>query len=177
MGFFERMGLVEREEPIVPEYEPIPMPVVEVEANIQSAENVVEAIYEQNGMSDKSTSIYTVQALISTLPQEMTMQKMQTTVAGILSVSGKAVSDLLADAQRRVDVLNAARCTIVDERETEITAAKADIENLKVLIESATVKIHEAEKIIETTQHDIDAECDAIASLVAFCNGMTEGTT
>lgn len=177
MGLFERIGLVEREEPIIPEYEPTPAPVVEVEANIQSAENVVEEIYEQNGMSDKSTSIYTVQALISTLPQEMTMQKMQTTVAGILSVSGKAVSDLLADAQRRVDVLNAARSTIVGERDAEITAAKADIENLKVLIESATVKIREAEKIIETTQHDIDAECDVISSLVTFCNGMTEETT
>lgn len=176
MGFFEKLGLVEREaDPVVPVMpEVVAEPEIEVNAEINSATNVVEDIYAQNGLADRSNSIYTVQALIDTLPDEMTTAKKQSTVSGILMVSGKSVADLLNDAQNRIDVLCAARDEVVNDRNNEITAASNDIEALKQAIEVATIKIKEAEEIIAATKELVNSEIGAIDNLIKFCEGMNK---
>lgn len=176
MGFFEKLGLIEREvDPVVPVMpEVVAEPEIEVDAEINSSVNVVEEIYAQNGLSDRSNSIYTVQALIDTLPDEMTTAKKQNTVSGILMVSGKPVTDLLNDAQNRIDVLCAARDKIVGDRNNEIAVASNDIEELKKAIEIATIKIKEAEEIISATKDLVGDEIGAIDNLVKFCEGMNK---
>lgn len=176
MGFFEKLGLVEREvEPVVevaPEV--IAEPEVEVDAEINSAVNVVDEIYAQNNLADKSDSIYTVQALIDTLPDEMTTARKQSTVSGILMVSGKSVANLLRDAENRIDILCAARDKIINDRTAEIAVASNDIEELKKAIEIATIKIKEAEEIIAATKDLVGDEIYAINNLVKFCEGMNK---
>jgi LPS O-antigen subunit length determinant protein (WzzB/FepE family) len=135
---------------------------------------VVDEIYAQNDLADKSNSIYTVQALIDTLPDEMTTAKKQSTVSGILMVSGKSVADLLSDAQNRIDILCAARDKIVSDRTDEIAVASADIEELKKAIEIATIKIKEAEEIITATKNSVGDEINVIDNLVKFCEGMNK---
>lgn len=175
MSFLKKLGLVEDDEPVVSvEIEQVQNPVVEVDAKINSAANVVDEIYAQNEMSDKSNSIYTVQALIDTLPSEMTTAKKQSTVNGILMVSGKPVNSLIDDAQNRIDVLCAARDKIVSDRESEIAVASADIEALKQAIEVATIKIKEAEEIIAATKDSVGDEINVIDNLVKFCEGMNK---
>lgn len=174
MSWLEKMGLVEREEPIVPVMPEVTLePEVEVDAEINSTTNVVDEIYAQNDLSNKSNSIYTVQALIATLPAEMTTAKKQSTVSGILMVSGKSVTDLINDAQDRIDTLCAARDKIVGDRTNEITVANGDIEELKRAIEAATIKIKEAEDIIEATKKSVGDEIEVIDELVKFCEGMS----
>lgn len=175
MGLFEKLGLVEAttsEPGIGCAYVSDPAPNMEVEAEISSVANVVDEIYAQNNLGDKSNSIFTVQALIDTLPAEMTTPKKQATVFGILAVSGKSLSDLLADANERVSVLNVAQESIVRGRTDEINIAKADIEQLKQAIEAANIKIKEAEDIIEATKMSVSHELGEISALVEFCNGM-----
>lgn len=173
MSFLKRLGLVEDEEQIVSVVtEPVQELAVEVDAEINSSVNVVDEIYAQNGLSDKGNSIYTVQALIDTLPDEMTTAKKQSTVSGILMVSGKSISDLLNDANNRIDTLCAARDKIVSDRTDEIMVANSDIEELKRAIEVATIKIKEAEDIIAATKQSVDEEIGAIDNLVKFCEGM-----
>lgn len=175
MSLWEKIGLVEREEPVVPVItEATPEPEVEVDAEINSTTNVVDEIYAQNGLSDRGNSIYTVQALINTLPAEMTTAKKQSTVSGILMVSGKSVENLLKDAQDRIDTLCAARDKIVGDRTDEITVANSDIEELKRAIEAATIKIKEAEDIIEATKKSVDEEIGEIDGLIKFCEGMSD---
>lgn len=175
MSWLEKMGLVEREESVAPAVTDVtPEPEVEVDANISSTTNVVDEIYMQNDLSDRSNSIYTVQALIDTLPAEMTTTKKQNTVSGILMVSGKSVADLLNDAYNRIDTLCAARDKIVGDRTDEIMTTNGDIEELKKAIEAATIKIKEAEDIIEATKKSVGDEIDAIDSLVKFCEGMNK---
>lgn len=180
MGFFERLGLVERESAndfaavMATEVNHDEHAIVDVNADINSAVNVIDEIYEQNGLADKSNSIYTVQALIDTLPEEMTTAKKQTTVSGILMVSGKSVDDLLDDAQNRVNTLSVARDEIVNEKTTEIEEANHDIEELKKAIETATIKIKEASEIISATNKSVDDEINAIDGLVKFCEGMNK---
>ena len=108
MGIFEklsRMGLVEREEEDIHIPVATEVPKVEANADINSTENVIADIYAQNGVSDKENSIYAVQSFIDTLPSEMTTAKKQSSVAGILKVTGKSVDSLLMDADNRVGIL------------------------------------------------------------------------
>jgi LPS O-antigen subunit length determinant protein (WzzB/FepE family) len=112
--------------------------------------------------------------LIDTLPDEMTTAKKQSTVSGILMVSGKSVNNLLDDAQNRIDVLCAARDKIVDDRTNEIAVANADIEELKKAIEIATIRIKEAEGIISATKDSVGDEINAIDNLIKFCEGMNK---
>lgn len=177
MGLLEKMGLVERESTIdAANYPVFVEPETEVEAHVESTVDVVDTIYCQNDLSNRADSIYTIKALIDTLPSEMTTAKKQATVSGILQVSGKSVAALLADAENRKCVLAAASTKIIQERHDEIATANADIEELKHAIEAATIKIKEAEDIISATSQSVTDELKAIDALVDFCNGM-EGVT
>ena len=180
MGLFEKWGLIEREDAndfvvaTTPKMNHDEQLNIDVNVDINSTVNVIDEIYEQNNLADKSNSIYTVRALIDTLPEEMTTAKKQTTVSGILMVSGKSVEHLLNDAQTRVNTISVARDEIVNEKTTEIEEANRDIEKLKELIEAATIKIKEASEIIDATNKSVDDEINAIDGLVKFCEGMNK---
>lgn len=178
MNLFEKIGLVEREAPVLDGEYILPMDnernFPEVDADIKSPVNVVDEIYAQNDLSSKSSSIFTVQALIAALPPEMTTVKKQATVSSILQVSGKSVDDLLDDAAKRIEILTAARDKIVGKHTEEISEANADIEDLKKAIEAANIRIKEAEEIINTTKQSVSDEVGIIEGLVEFCNGMEE---
>lgn len=173
MSFLERLGLIERED--VDVQAPVAMseaPTVEANAEITSTENVIDEIYAQNGMSNKGNSIYAVQSFIDTLPAEMTTAKKQSSVYGILKVTGKSVDSLLLDAENRKDILAAANNKIVKENDEVINTAKADIEELKKAIEAANITIKNAEEIKESTIKAVDDEMKAIEELIQFCEGM-----
>ena len=173
MSFLERLGLIEREDTDVKI--PVTMsevPTVEANAEINSTENVIDEIYAQNGMSNKDNSIYAVQSFIDTLPAEMTTAKKQSSVYGILKVTGKSVDSLLLDAENRMNILAAANNKIVKENDEVINTAKADIEELKKAIEAANITIKNAEEIKESTIKAVDDEIKAIDELVKFCEGM-----
>lgn len=178
MGVLKKFFFVENEGPepveqlLEQQEEKEPEPEIEVDADIQSAENIVEEIYIQNNLTDGSTSIFTVQKLIQTLPEEMATATQQTTVAGILEVSGIQICDLIRNASTRTDVLRAAESQIVAERTAEIEEAKADIEMLKKTIEAANVKIKKAEDIIAAAQTSINKEVKVISELMNFCIEM-----
>lgn len=152
--------------------QPANEPVEPVTAVVDSVDSVVASIYEQNNLSDTSDSIYAIGKLIGTLPKEMTTQKMQETVAGILAVTEKSIPALLCDAHKRIDVLNAAKDSIVAERTAEIERANADIECLKQAIESAQKLIKNAETVIDAVQKQISDEVEGIMKLVQFSEGM-----
>lgn len=180
MGVFEKLGLVEKVNTSKDTFEVYGQPTFSgdnFDVNVNTAdisENVVEDIYAQNNLSDKSDSIFTVSALIDTLPAEMTTEKKKVTVHNILKVSGKSVEALLLDASNRIEILNAAKDKIISEKSTEVETAKNDIEDLKKAIEAATIVIQKAEKTIENTEDAINSEVKAINALTDFCNGMME---
>ena len=173
MSWLEKLGLVEAAEPIEPVFVPVEEDVVfEVDASISDGDNVVEDFYAKNDLSDRSNSIYTVQALIATLPAEMTTAKKQSTVAGILGVQGIAVDTLVEDAKTRVDTLLQAKAVVLNDRTYEIESNKAEIESLKQAIEEANIRIRNAEEIIAATEQAVGDEVKVIDGLVEFCAGM-----
>jgi hypothetical protein len=125
-------------------------------------------------MSDKDNSIYAVQSFIDTLPAEMTTVKKQSSVYGILKVTGKSVESLIADANSRIVVLSSAKDKVFAEKEADIDAAKNDIEELKKAIEAANIVINNAEAIKESTAKAVSDEIAAIEELIKFCEGMDD---
>lgn len=178
MAWLNKLKLFEIDEPEAPTasepeaVEEEQEPQVDAEANIQSTANIISEIYAQNNLSDKTNSIFTVQALINTLPQEMPTTAKQSTVSGILAVSGTKVQDLTVDAERRRNVLGAAKDKVVREQEALIDEAKADIESLKQAIASANVAIKNAEDIIAATEREVRNETKVINELIEFCEGV-----
>ena len=173
MSFLEKWGLIEREDVDVPA--PVRVsepPVVETNVEITSTENVIDEIYAQNDLSNKDNSIYAVQSFIDTLPSEMTTAKKQSSVYGILKVTGKPVESLMMDANNRMCILSDAKSKIFAEKNAIIEAAKNDIEELKKAIEAANIVINNAEAIKESTAKAVNDEIEAIEELVKFCEGM-----
>lgn len=175
MGLFDKLFTVESVDS--EQASPVPAEPAEhkaISAVVETAESVVSKIYAQNEMGDEGNSIYAVSKLMNTLPKEMSTPNMQKTIAGILAVTEKSVPALIADAHKRIDVLNAARDSVVAERTAEIDGANADIERLKQAIEAAQKVIKNAEDVMDATKQQIADEVEEIEKLIKFSEGMVE---
>lgn len=173
MGLFDKLFTVEEVDPKHPVTAPTePVQLEPVRAEVSTTEGVVAKIYALNELSDEGNSIYAVSKLMNTLPKEMTTPKMQQTIAGILAVTEKSVPALIADANKRIEVLTTACETVVQERTAEIQSANADIERLKQAIEVAEKVIKNAEDVMEATRRQIAEEVEEIQKLVKFSEGM-----
>lgn len=173
MSLFEKFFTVETvdsKHPVATPTEPVESAAVS--AVVDSADSVVAKIYAQNELTEEGDSIYAVSKLMNTLPKEMTTPKMQQTIAGILAVTEKSVPALIADGNKRIDVLTAARDSVVAERTEEIAQANADIERLKQAIEVAQKVIRNAEDVMEATKQQIAGEVEDIEKLIKFSEGM-----
>lgn len=177
MSLLERMGLVRAEYDGISDIPTQSVPaeceveLPEIDATQVAYEDVIQSIYQQGSVTDDN-SIFKIKAYIDILPQEMTKVKKQASIAGILSVNGINVNDLIEDGLNRGRVLEAAEESIRTENEALIAETEADIENLKSLIEAAEAKIEEAKGRIAQSCEAIAAEQDAIKQLLEFANGV-----
>lgn len=177
MSLLERMGLVRTEYDGVPDVPVQSVPaeyeadLPEIDATQVSYEDVIQSIYQQGGVADNN-SIFKIKAYIDILPQEMTKIKKQASIAGILTVNGININDLIEDGLNRERVLEAAQNSIKSENEALIAETEADIENLKSLIEAAEGKIEEAKGRIAQSSEAIVAERDSIEQLLDFASGV-----
>ena len=177
-SLFERMGLVRAEFEDVPDIpvQPAADPLYEAEvpaidATQVSYEDVIASIYQQ-GEIDDANSIFKIKAYIDILPQEMTKAKKQASIAGILTVNGINVDDLVEDGMKRIRILSAADDSIKSENDAAISEAEADIENLKSLIEQAEARIEETKQKTANSSAAIQRESDAIKDLLEFASGV-----
>ena len=178
-GLLERMGLVRSEYEDVPTMPIVPMPempsyeeeVPTIDASQVSYEDVIRSIYEQGNVSDED-SIFKIKAYIDILPAEMTNAKKQASIAGILTVNGINVVDLINDGQHRICVLEGAEADIKTDNDEVIAQAEADIERLKSLIEEAEAKIAESKKKTSEASAAIKSEVEAITQLLEFADGI-----
>ena len=179
-SLFERMGLVRTEYegasniPMPPmvesSYEP-EVPVID--ATQVSYEDVIASIYQQGEVNDDN-SIFKIKAYIDILPQEMTKAKKQASIAGILTVNGINVNNLIEDGLNRGRVLDAAEESIKAENDALIAEAEADIEHLKALIEQAEARIEDSKQKASDSSAAIHREKDAIEQLLEFANGVVD---
>ena len=177
-GLFERMGLVRTEYegmpeiPMQPVSEPMYAPETPViDATQVSYDDVIASIYQQGDIDDEN-SIFKIKAYIDILPQDMTKAKKQASIAGILSVNGINVDDLIEDGLKRGRALDAAEDSIRAENDALIAETEADIEHLKSLIEQAEARIEESKQKTSDSSAAIQKEKEAISQLLEFANGV-----
>ena len=169
-GLFERMGLVRTEYEGMPEIpmQPVSEPMYAPETPVIDAaqvsyDDVIASIYQQGDIDDEN-SIFKIKAYIDILPQDMTKAKKQASIAGILSVNGINVDDLIEDGLKRGRALDAAEDSIRAENDALIAE--------KSLIEQAEARIEESKQKTSDSSAAIQKEKEAISQLLEFANGV-----
>ena len=76
-------------------------PEVEVELDDVNTDTLIEDIYVQNELYDKTKSIFKVEELINSLPKEMVTETKKTSVLAILGSFGLTVTDVIIDGDNR----------------------------------------------------------------------------
>ena len=109
MGLLTKLGLVEEVptnnyDEAVEEYS-YEEEIVEAELESVNTETLIDDIYAQNNLADKSRSIFKVEELISSLPKEMVTETKRNSVLAILGSFNLTAIDVVTDGEERVKIL------------------------------------------------------------------------
>lgn len=176
MGFFQTIGKAFVEEVPMENYEaPIDMDVYDdaVEAELAEVDTntLIEDIYTQNELYDKSHSIFKVEELIASLPKEMVTDTKRASVLAILGSFNLTSIEVLEDGEKRIDVLNRIKTQIDLDCKDAIANKEAQIEELKKSIADLTVEIANEQDKMKTSDEIISDETVKIGNLIKFIGG------
>lgn len=175
MGFLERMGLVEE----VPtenaeynvDYDVDYEDAVDAELSQVNTDTLIEDVYSENNLSDKSKSIFKVEELIASLPKEMPTEAKKNTVSSALAVFGMTSVEVTEDGEKRMATLS----TILNQIETnatdEINYKEGSIEEHKKEISRLEKEISDKQDEVKKSKETINTEIDKIDKLIKFIGG------
>lgn len=146
-------------------------PPVEAELDEVHTDTLIDDIYAQNELSDKSRSIFKVEELINSLPKEMVTDTKRSSVLATLSIFGLTVTDVTLDGEQRLDVLNSILSKILDDGNSTISEKEIEIENHKKEIANLEKEISERNAEMMFSKNNINEEVDRIAELIKFVEG------
>lgn len=142
--------------------------VEEVEVSNTEVDGLVENIYEENSLADKTASIFKVKEAIDALPKEMPAAQKVASVVSILQISNLSVEIVLADADNRLSILAGALMTINNLNESEVLGYEAEIEALSNKIAELHQSIYATKVRDEQSTTLINKEIADITYLVDF---------
>lgn len=145
-----------------------------VELDEVHTDTLIEDIYAQNELSDKSKSIFKIEELINSLPKEMVTETKRGSVLATLGVFGLTVTDVTLDGEQRVDVLNSVLSKILNDGENIVIDKQVEIENHKKEIARLEKEIADQQSEMKTSENNINAEVDRISGLIKFIEGGNE---
>ena len=149
-------------------------PTVEVELEDVNTDTLIEDIYVQNELYDKTKSIFKVEELINSLPKEMVTETKKTSVLAILGSFGLTVTDVTLDGDNRVEVLSRVLAKIVEEGKEAVTQKNNEIEEHKKEIARLEKEISEQQTEMKVSEDTINSEISRITGLVQFISGGIE---
>lgn len=172
MGFLKNL-LIEEEEKEFDEkdYYYEEEPVIEAELEEVNRDTLIEDIYKENGVEDKSQSIFKVEEIMNSLPKEMATTTKQATVKGIMASFGLTAEMVVCDGENRIGITTAVANKVKESCEGEIAETKIKIEEHKQEIERLEKVISEAETDMKVCREKVDAECERIKALIDFIIG------
>jgi septal ring factor EnvC (AmiA/AmiB activator) len=147
---------------------------VEVELEDVNTDTLIEDIYVQNELYDKTKSIFKVEELINSLPKEMVTETKKASVLAILSSFGLTVTDVTLDGDNRVEVLSGVLAKILGEGKNTVTQKGFEIEEHKKEIARLEKEISEQQTEMKISEDTINAEITRITELVKFIGGGIE---
>lgn len=177
MGLFKAIGKAFVEEVPVENYEEsMDMNVFEedvVEAELEEVDTntLIEDIYTQNDLFDKSRSIFKVEELIASLPKEMVTDTKRASVLAILGSFNLTATEVLEDGEKRIDILNRIKTQVDTDCQNAIVNKEAEIEELKKSIANLTVEIANEQEKMKTSDEIILNEITNINGLIKFIGG------
>lgn len=136
-----------------------------------NTDTLIDDIYSQNNLADKTQSIFKVEELIKSFPKEMTTETKRNSVLATLGVFGLTVTDVEADGEKRVDVLSDILSKIICDSEAVVTEKENAIEEHKMEIERLEKEIADQRAETKTSDETITAEIDRIKNLINFTVG------
>ena len=176
MGLLTKLGLVEEVptnnyDEAVEEYS-YEEETVEAELESVNTETLIDDIYAQNNLADKSRSIFKVEELISSLPKEMVTETKRNSVLAILGSFNLTATDVVTDGEERVKILTSIKEQVDSDSKMTVAEKEAQIEELKKSIEVLTVEIANEQENARISNETISAEVVKVESLVKFVGGV-----
>lgn len=177
-GFLERIGLVEVATD-VNDVEPVDdtpedsMEISSVELVDVPNEDIlsVDSIYAENGMEDCTGTVYKVDEMIQTMPQEMPTATKKVTILGMMNVVGITADEVKADAANRTALLNTVVPEKIRQLNDELSGNNSQIEALKQDIENLQKRNKEILAAMDANQELLQKETDKISGIVNFIGG------
>lgn len=144
--------------------------VDEEAVNVESVnvDTLIEDIYIQNGLSEKTKSIFKVEELINSLPKEMVTETKKATVVAILGSFGLTVDGVCTDGIERIEKLRSVASQIVAENEAAIAEKQNESEELKRRIAALDEEINDLRNETVMANQGIINEVDKITELIKF---------
>ena len=174
MGFIKNL-FVEEVSDEMPDISNVDIDLDESEVNAEldsvNTDTLINDIYDQNGLADKTQSIFKVEELINSLPKEMATETKRNSVLATLGVFGLTAVDVETDGEKRVDVLSDILAKIICDNETVVTEKENSIEEHKMEIERLEKEIADQRAETKTSDETINAEIDRINNLINFTTG------
>lgn len=174
-GLFEKLGLIERTETESPpeeyydeSYEEPTEPEVEASLNEVNTNTLINDIYVENGIMEKSKSIYKIQDVLGSLPKEMPTDAKRTTVISLLGNFGLTVTEVTDDGEKRIAILRKIQNDINTESNELITDYENQIEHLKEEIANKEKLIAEEKDKKSKCNTTIDTELETVQKLIDF---------
>lgn len=144
---------------------------VPVELDEVHTDTLIDDIYAQNELSDRSKSIFKIEELINSLPKEMVTETKRGSVLATLGVFGLTVTDVTLDGEQRVDVLNSVLAKILDDGNANVADKETEIENHKKEIARLEKEISEQQSEMKISENNINTEVGRISGLIKFIEG------
>ena len=139
-----------------------------VEAPANDTEVFVSDVYDRNNLSDVSKSIFKVEELSSTLPEEMPNDVKRQTVLGIMTAVGLSADQVINDGMVRIQALEESKNTITDNLTAEIQKNESTIESLKIQISELQKDNSMKRAQIISVKDSSDKEVNRIKGLIGF---------
>lgn len=176
MGFFKDLFIEEVpnknqsevDEQEIDCYEETP---INVEINNIHMDALIEDVYIQNDLFDKTKSIFKIEELINSLPKEMVTETKKTSVLAALSVFGLTVTDITADGENRINVLSNVLSKIMEDSNKNVSEKETEIENYKKQIAVLEKEIADIKTEVLSSENTINSEITRITGLIKFVEG------
>lgn len=144
---------------------------VEVELDSVNTDTLIDDIYTQNDLHDKSQSIFKVEELINSLPKEMVTETKRVSVLSILGSFGLTATEVTNDGEKRIEVLGGVKEKINIESSDSISEKEGKIEEFKKAIANLESEIASEQNEVKISNESISAEIGRIKELVKFVGG------
>lgn len=146
-------------------------PVPEVALDEVNTDTLIEDIYAQNELQDKSKSIFKVEELINSLPKEMVTETKKNSVLAILTSFGLTAEDVVLDGENRATILIRVLSKIAEESENVVREKQAEIEDHKMEIARLEKEIAEQQEEMKISHDVISGEKRRVQELIYFITG------